>query len=378
MTIGFLTPEFPHNATGTSGGIGSSILNLAKGLHQIGHTVKIFVYGQNNDEVVVEPEFTIYKIKNPKFKGFTRFLTQRKIQKHINALYKNKELDVLEVPDWTGFMSFFKPQCSMVVKLHGSDAYFCNLDKRPVKFLNKFHEKRNLKNADKVIAVSDFVGRETQKIFDLNFSYSVVGNAVDTQMFQPKSVENGAPIVLYFGTLIRKKGIFEIPHIFNKVVEQIPHAQLWLVGKDSFDIQTKSNSSWQLAKPMFVPQALKQTTYFGALPYQKMQEKIQESSVCIFPSYAEALPVSWLEAMAVQKPVVASNIGWATEIITPNIDGFVAYPNQYEVFAQYVINLLQNKTLVQDIAKNARKKVIQNFDLQVIAKKNAEIYSTLL
>jgi glycosyltransferase involved in cell wall biosynthesis len=109
-----------------------------------------------------------------------------------------------------------------------------------------------------------------------------------------------------------------------------------------------------------------------------MQEKIQESSVCIFPSYAEALPVSWLEAMAVQKPVVASNIGWATEIITPNIDGFVAYPNQYEVFAQYVINLLQNKTLAQDIAKNARKKVIQNFDLQVIAKKNAEIYSTLL
>ena len=36
---------------------------------------------------------------------------------------------------------------------------------------NKFYEKRNLKNADKVIAVSDFVGRETQKIFDLNFSY---------------------------------------------------------------------------------------------------------------------------------------------------------------------------------------------------------------
>lgn len=378
MTIGFLTPEFPHNATGTSGGIGSSILNLAKGLYQIGHTVKIFVYGQNNDEVVVEPEFTIYKIKNPKLKGFTRFLTQRKIQKHINTLYKNKELDVLEVPDWTGFMSFFKPKCPMVVKLHGSDAYFCHLDKRPVKFLNKFHEKRNLKNADKVIAVSDFVGRETQKIFDLNFSYSVVGNAVDTQMFQPKLVENDAPIILYFGTLIRKKGIFEIPHIFNKVVEQIPHAQLWLVGKDSFDIQTKSNSSWQLAKPMFTQQALKQVTYFGALPYQKMQEKIQESSVCIFPSYAEALPVSWLEAMAVQKPVVASNIGWATEIITPNIDGFVAYPNEYEVFAQHIIKLLQNKTVAQDMAKNARKKVIQNFDLQVIAKKNAEIYSTLL
>mgnify|MGYP000181433803 CR=1 FL=1 len=130
-------------------------------------------------------------------------------------------------------------------------------------------------NADKIIAVSDFVGRETQKIFDLNFSYSVVGNAVDTQMFQPKSVENDAPIILYFGTLIRKKGIFEIPHIFNKVVEQIPHAQLWLVGKDSFDIQTKSNSSWQLAKPMFTQQALKQVTYFGALPYQKMQEKEQ-------------------------------------------------------------------------------------------------------
>ena len=47
MKIAFLTPEYPHAKTGSSGGIGTSIRNLAIGLLAEGCSVRVLVYGQN-------------------------------------------------------------------------------------------------------------------------------------------------------------------------------------------------------------------------------------------------------------------------------------------------------------------------------------------
>ena len=44
MKIAFLTPEFPHPKMVSSGGIGTSILNLSKGLVGLGHEVSILVF----------------------------------------------------------------------------------------------------------------------------------------------------------------------------------------------------------------------------------------------------------------------------------------------------------------------------------------------
>lgn len=78
MKIAFLTPEFPHPKTGSSGGIGTSILNLSKGLVKDGHEVSVLVYGQDKDEVFIENGITYYRIKNTRLKGFSRLLTQKK------------------------------------------------------------------------------------------------------------------------------------------------------------------------------------------------------------------------------------------------------------------------------------------------------------
>ena len=60
MKICFLTSEYPHPKTGSSGGIGTSILNLSKGLIQLGHQVSIVVYGQDKDEVFQDNSITFY------------------------------------------------------------------------------------------------------------------------------------------------------------------------------------------------------------------------------------------------------------------------------------------------------------------------------
>jgi hypothetical protein len=133
VKIAFLTPEYPHEMTGKSGGLGTSILNLATGLVKLGHQVSVLVYQQNEDAIFEEDGITVYQIKNIKVKGLSLLLTQQKVQRLINKLYAEKKLEIVEAPDWTGFTAFLRPKCPLVIRLNGSDTYFCHLDKRPVK-----------------------------------------------------------------------------------------------------------------------------------------------------------------------------------------------------------------------------------------------------
>ncbi|HRN98562.1 MAG TPA: glycosyltransferase family 1 protein, partial [Flavobacterium sp.] len=81
MKIAFLTPEFPHAKTGGSGGIGSSIANLGKGLAGMGHEVSVLVFGQAEDEIFTDGGITFYRIRNIKLKGLSWWLTRKKIQR---------------------------------------------------------------------------------------------------------------------------------------------------------------------------------------------------------------------------------------------------------------------------------------------------------
>ena len=120
MKIGFLTPEYPHEKTGVSGGLGTSIKNLAHALTALGHDVVILVYGQNEDAVFLDNKVEVYQIKNIKFKGLSWFLTRKKLEKIINSLYEQNKIEIVEATDWTGITSFIQPKkCKIVIKLNG-------------------------------------------------------------------------------------------------------------------------------------------------------------------------------------------------------------------------------------------------------------------
>jgi len=379
MKIAFLTPEYPHpNIVGHAGGIGTSILNLAKALSQLGHVISILVYEQNEDAYFIENSIHFYKIKNIKVKGLSLLLTQKKVERLINSLYESGKIDIVEAPDWTGFTAFVKPKCPLVIREHGSDTYFCHLDNRNVKYKNKFLEKRALKKADGIISVSTFTGHLTNDLFGLKKEFTVIPNGVDISFFKPKQSENKKLTILYFGTLIRKKGLLELPEIFNIVHDSNNAVELILVGKDSGDIKTGSSSTWQLMQPLFSESALKKVTYLGAVDYAKIQDLIQDATFCVFPSFAEALPVSWLEAMAMEKAIVASNIGWATEMIEDGKEGFLVHPSHHKQYAERVLELLEDATKQNQFGKAAREKVKAHFSHDLVAKQSVEFYKTLL
>ena len=378
MKIAFLTPEFPHPKTGTSGGIGTSIFNLSKGLIQLGHQVSVIVYGQDKDEFFVADGISFYKIKNKKLKGLSLFLSQKKAEKLINKLYQENKIDIVEAPDWTGFTAFIKPKCPLVIRLNGSDTYFCHLDKRPVKWINKFLEKRALKRADGLISVSEFTGNLTNQLFGLSRKFVVIPNAIDILQFESSNSLDNSQTILYFGTLIRKKGLLELPLIFNEVYAKNPLAKLILIGRDASDIMTGNSSVWQMMIPLFNENAFKNVNYLGSIPYSEIKKHIQKACVCVFPTFAEALPVSWIEAMAMRKPIVASNIGWATEVIDDGINGFLVHPTNHLEYAYKVVTLLENTELQKEFGIEARKKVEYKFSIEIVAKQSVLFYENII
>jgi glycosyltransferase involved in cell wall biosynthesis len=404
MKIAFLTPEYPHPKTGSSGGIGTSIKNLAMGLLAEGCSVRVLVYAQKEEGVFYDNGVCIQQIRNVKFKGLSWYLTRKKLENIINTLYGDKEIDLVEAPDWTGITSFISPKkCPVVIRLNGSDTYFCHLDQRPVKWVNRFHEKRALKNADGLLSVSQFTADTTNEVFGLEKKFTIIPNCIDMDVFNNdndndnnndncnsnnnnnvndnsnnnrsnKNINN----ILYFGSLIRKKGLLELPFIFNAVVAKKPEAKLILVGKDVPDIISGHSSTWQMMQGLFSPAALLNVTYLGTVPYDEIKNQISRATVCVFPTFAEALPVSWIEAMALEQPIVASNIGWAAEVIDDGVNGFLVHPKEHLHYAAKIIQLMEDSDLQNEFGLAAKKKVSEKFSIQKVAQQSLVFYQSLI
>ena len=380
MKIAFLTPEYPHPKTGSSGGIGTSIKNLAQGLLQEGCQVRVLVYGQKEEGVFDDNGISVQQIKNVKFKGLSWYLTRKKLEKIINLLYEKKEVDLVEAPDWTGITSFIQPQkCPIIIRLNGSDTYFCHLDHRPVKWNNKFHEKRALQKANALLSVSQFTANLTNEVFGLQKDFTIIPNSIDVDLFNgDNDNSNDMNTILYFGSLIRKKGLLELPLIFNEVVQKNPNAQLILIGRDVSDVVSGNASTWALMQELFTQEALKKVTYLGSVPYQEIKAHIKAASLCVFPTFAEALPVSWIEAMALQKTIVASNIGWANEVIADGVEGFLVHPTHHQQYAERILELIENPKWQADFGLAARKKVLEKFSIQIVAQQSLSFYNKVI
>ncbi|WP_397362230.1 glycosyltransferase family 4 protein [Olleya sp. R77988] len=380
MHIAFLTSEYPHPKVAHAAGIATSIKNLAIALTKKNVTVTVFVYQQNENTIIKDQGVTIHLIKRKNYKFLTWYFYRKHIQNYINTIVKTENIDLLEAADWTGITAFMRLKLPLVIRLHGSDAYFCKLDNRKQKFKNFVFEKSALLKAKGYIAPTTFAGEETAKIFGLKRTkIKTIHNGIETSVFQNDSPETyNKNTVLYIGTLIRKKGVLELAQIFNKVVLEQSEAQLVLIGSDSKDIKTGATSTYQLMQDLLSDAAKLQTQYLGKIPYAEVQEQIKKAQVCVFPSFAETQGMVTIESMSLQKPVVNTSIGWAKELIDDGINGYLVHPTDIDVYAAKIVALLKDKTLCLQLGKQARKKVETTFDIDGIADLNKAYYLSII
>lgn len=380
MHIGFITSEYPNQLTSPAAGIGTSIKNLVTALIKKGIMVSVFVYGQKEDAVFEEEDVKIYLIKNQKYKVLGWFLHRKHIQNYVNKYIVLHRIDIIEAPDWTGITAFMNFNIPLVIRFHGSDTYFCHLEKRKQKLKNYWFEKMAIDKATAYIAPTHFAGALSAKFFGIkNKTIQTIHHGLGLDNFEnsnPESYEKG--LILYVGTLIRKKGVLELPGIFNLVRQQYPEARLILIGGDARDIETQSNSTWELLRKKFDPEDLKKVTYLGAIAYQEVQNHIKKAQLCVFPTFAETLGMVTIESMALQKPVVNSNMGWSKELIVDGESGFLVDPKDAVLFAEKIVALIRDPVLSQSIGKEARIRVEKLFDIEQIALENIVFYQSLI
>lgn len=99
--------------------------------------------------------------------------------------------------------------------------------------------------------------------------------------------------------------------------------------------------------------------------------------IFIFPSLNEGMGRVLVEAMALGKPVVASNVGGIPDLVTHGKTGFLVPPRDPGQLARYI------QVLMEDEGKRKRmgqggKEMALNFKKEIMVEKIAELYDELL
>jgi len=85
-----------------------------------------------------------------------------------------------------------------------------------------------------------------------------------------------------------------------------------------------------------------------------------------------------LEAMAGEKPVVATDRGGVPEIVRHGETGLLVPPLAPPALASAVIRILQDRQLATRLGRNGRARVEQHFTIDLMVRRTTELYRSLL
>ncbi len=103
--------------------------------------------------------------------------------------------------------------------------------------------------------------------------------------------------------------------------------------------------------------------FYGYADQTIVREKLLQSDIFILPSFAEGVPVSFMEAMASGIPVIGTNVGGVSELIEHGETGLIVSPADKVGLRKAISKLIQSPELRQSLSHNARKYVEENFNL---------------
>ena len=105
---------------------------------------------------------------------------------------------------------------------------------------------------------------------------------------------------------------------------------------------------------------------------------LQAIDVFALPSLSEGLPLCILEAMAVRKPVVATNVGGVAEVVDEGLTGYLVPPRNPQAMAEKLISLLSNPRAAANMGEIGRRKVEEGFRLEKMVRQYESMYDGLL
>jgi glycosyltransferase involved in cell wall biosynthesis len=388
MKIVFFTSEYSHEKLPAAGGLGSFLKVIAAELHQKGHEVYIVGFGKRDKELDdngVSVRFRRSYLKRYPLAEMARSLAAslkiRPLEKRIMAAdrkYMAKEVarfceqnnaDIVEAPAFNGLSAYWRSSVPMIVRFHGSRGFWHKyLGKKPEPVKTWFEDKA-LKEADGVIAVSNFAAKAIGEIYGISRDIKVIYNGIDALLFSPRDKSAIIPgSVFYVGTLSDAKGVDVLCRAFNAIVKTNPKASLHLIGRGEDYFINK-------VKTILDPAAFDNTTYYGGKQLEEIPALLAKAEVCVYPSLNETFGLVYAEAMAMEKPVIATQNRVSAEIIQHGITGYIAKDgNDIAVIAAGLLN----HGLTEDTGRAARNSVLSQFTKEAMAEATIAYYLSVL
>jgi glycosyltransferase involved in cell wall biosynthesis len=119
-------------------------------------------------------------------------------------------------------------------------------------------------------------------------------------------------------------------------------------------------------------------TLTGGLSWEESMGFMSCMDVVIVPSRFEGFGLSAAEAMALAKPVIASNVGGLAEVVTDKETGYLFQANNTSDLADYIIEMSESFSKREEMGENGLKKVLEMFDIKLASERNNLLYNQLL
>lgn len=173
--------------------------------------------------------------------------------------------------------------------------------------------------------------------------------------------------VLFFGRIVRYKGIEYLIRAEPLITEKFPNVKVVIAGRGDFSeyedlIEHKKN--FEIINEY--------------IPDEKVAELFQKSRIVVLP-YIEAsqsgiIPIAY----AFKKPVVVTDVGSIPEVVDNGITGLIVPPKDPEALADAILQLLKDEKTRKKMGENGYDKMKEELTWDKIAEKTIKVYQNII
>ena len=211
---------------------------------------------------------------------------------------------------------------------------------------------------------SDQLFFENNGLIKKSKSQLLPGSGVDLKRFKPinTSSNNKKFVFLLIARLIKDKGVYEYVDAIKHIRRNFPEAMLEfrilgeLGAQNRGAIQRSELDKWINDNLI---------EYLGMS--DEVQNEIARSDCIVLPSYREGMPRSILEAFAMEKPVIVSDVPGCSDIVDHDVNGLICKVKSSTDLADKIMRMFNlTKEFRKEMGLSGRKKVENFFDEKIV------------
>ena len=277
---------------------------------------------------------------------------------------------------WGGIACKFFPRTKFVGMITGLGFAFGEGGslRKGVNYVARLLYKIALSDAEAVIFQNEDNRSKFEKISVLPRGAKITvvnGSGVNLSLFsfQPVIQEKSKLIFLMIGRLLKDKGVSEFLAA-AEMVKRIYHEEV------EFVLVGPEDSSPNAIKMVDVLDSSKQNivSYLGEL--NDIRDIITKASVFVLPSYHEGTPRTVLEAMAIGRPIITTNVPGCRGTVIDGLNGWLVPKENVAELAEKIIWFMENPDKISKMGAESRKYVAEKFDVNLVNEDIIEVITS--